>query len=55
MMFRALSIQNKEIALNISRERTQMINEGKSMRITVDFSMTNLKVRRLWSKALPIP
>jgi hypothetical protein len=36
--------------LKAAREKKQITNKGKPIKITADFSMENLTARRAWSK-----
>jgi hypothetical protein len=51
-----LSLNNKqesrERILKAVREKKQITDKGKPIKITADFSMETLKARRVWSEAL---
>lgn len=47
-------MQDKDSVLNDTRGKTQIINKGKHIRMSVDFSMESLRARRAWNKALKV-
>jgi P2-related tail formation protein len=46
IIIKKTSIENRERILKAVREKKQIIYKGKPIKITADFSMENLKVRR---------
>ena len=45
-------IQNKERILRVTKEKGQVTYKGKPIRITPDFFMETMKVRRSWIDVL---
>jgi hypothetical protein len=48
-MIKTLDAQSKERILKAAREKGQVIYKGRPIRITPDFSIETVKVRRAWS------
>jgi hypothetical protein len=46
------STENRERILKSVREKKQITNKGKPIKITADFSMETLKARRAWSEVI---
>ena len=53
IIVKTLNIQKKERVLKAAREK-QVTYEGKPIRITAIFSMPIMKVRRIWTKLIPV-
>jgi hypothetical protein len=47
MIIKTLNIENKERILKLTRKKDQVIYKDISIRITPDFSVETLKIRRL--------
>ena len=48
-IIKTLDAQNRERILKFVREKGQVTNKGRPIRITPDFSIETVKVRRAWS------
>jgi hypothetical protein len=47
---KSISTETRKRILKTVREKKQIINKGKPIKITADFSMETLKARRAWSE-----
>jgi hypothetical protein len=52
VIIQTTSTENRERILKVVREKKQIMNKGKTIKITADFSMETLKARRAWSEVL---
>jgi hypothetical protein len=50
IIIKTISTENRERMLKVVREKKQITFKGKSIKITVDFSMKTIKARRAWSE-----
>jgi hypothetical protein len=50
IIIKITSTENREIILKGVREKKQITNKGKAIKITEDFSTETLKARRAWSE-----
>jgi predicted patatin/cPLA2 family phospholipase len=50
IIIKTTSTENTERILKVVREKKQIMNKGKAIKITEDFSMEILKARRAWSE-----
>ena len=48
-MIKTLNAQNRERILEAAREKGQVTYKGRPIRISPDFSIETLKVRKAWS------
>jgi hypothetical protein len=52
IIIKTLNAQSKERILKAAREKGQVTNKGRPIRITPDFSTETMKVRRAWSEVM---
>ena len=52
IIIKSLNTENKERILKAAREKGQVTNKGRPIRITPDFSTETMKVRRAWSEVM---
>jgi hypothetical protein len=50
IIIKTTSTESRERILKVVREKKQITNKGKTIKITADFSMETLKARRAWSE-----
>ena len=52
IIIKTINIQNKERILRAAKETGQVTYKGRPIKITPDFSMKTMKVRRSWSSVM---
>lgn len=56
LMIKTLTVQdnNNKMILKAEQEKDQITDKGRPIRITPDFSIENVKVRRAWTDVLQV-